>query len=384
MIKKGGGRKADAPAILSPVGVLTFGELIDSITAYGQAIVGLVPDDSTVAVAAPGAGDALPLLLGALAAGKRVLVCDVSSPQARLSDQLTQVEAGAVLVASTPTGGQFGDYRVITRQQIEAFEGERDKLRPTKAQAPAVVIPADGELVVHSQYGLVAMGVTLPAFIPDLKSQTLVAPPPLWTWEGLATTLAALMNGATVADYGLDEVAASAGIDPGAAWTMLMREQADEIAKAKHGPAVLGELAHVFVSTAYFDHRWRRALESGCRREVLPIWGTPELGPAVAAHPTWFPTDAHGIPLVNVRVVPVDPESGEVSVVPWEMLEAAEIGVESPSSMLSFVREGADEALRAGKILRTFVGASVDHVGVVNLHRPPKHARGGRLGGAAA
>ncbi|MBK5231232.1 MAG: hypothetical protein JJE27_08695, partial [Thermoleophilia bacterium] len=111
-------------------------------------------------------------------------------------------------------------------------------------------------------------------------------------------------------------------------------------------------------------------------REVLPIWGRAAFGPAVAAHPSWFPFDAHGIPLVNVRVLPVDPGSGQPSLVPWEMLEQAEIGIESPSLMTGFVRKSAADDLLTGKILRTHVSGSVDHVGVVVLHKPPKLKKG--------
>jgi hypothetical protein len=289
---------------------------------------------------------------------------------------LTQVEAGAVLTVEPEGAAEpAGDRPIITLAQLESFEGERPKLRATKAQAPAIVIASGGELVVHSQFSLAAMAVSLAAFVPELKELSLVAPPPLCNWEALAAVMAALTNGAT-AYTGTFEQAEQAGADMARSWTVLLRAQADETAASGAQADSLKRLAHLFVSTAYFDAQWRRKLEHACGREVLPLWGTPELGPAVAAHPSWFPLDAHGIPLVNVRVVPVDPGSGDVSVVPWEMLERAEIGVESPASMLSFVRAGADDELRSGKILRTRVAASVDHVGVVVLHKPPKSQRG--------
>lgn len=385
LIKRGSGRNADAPAIVSPDGTLSYAELLETITAYGQAIVDLVSDHETVAVAEREPGASLVLTISALTAGKRVVLCDLTTPPATLNQRLAECGAGAVLTAgNSAEAAAIGDFTVLTRDQLAAFDGERNKLRPTKATLPSLIIAADGEMAMHSQYSLAAMGVSFAAFIPDLKNMALVSPPPLWSWESLAATTLALTNGAPVYTAGLDEIAATADLDLANSYSMLMRDQADEMAGQKHAPAALNKLGHLFVSTAYFDAHWRRALEHSCGREVLPVWGTPELGPAVAAHPTWFPFEAHGIPLVNVRVVPVDPGSGEPSVVPWEMLERAEIGVDSPAAMVGFVREGADADLRSGKILRTFVDASVDHVGVVVLHRPPKNKQKQATGGAAA
>ncbi len=373
LIKKGGGRKPDVPAIVSPARTVSFGELLELVPACGSALAVQAPDADTVAVVDRDLGAAVVLALAAIAAGKRALICDLDADPATQELHLAEAEVDVVLTAEGATG-IAGGRPVITLSRLETFDGERPKLRAAKAPAPALIIPGNGELVVHSQFGLAAMGVSLAAFVPELKELALVAPPPLCNWESLAAVMAALMNGATVYTDELDAVEAS-GVDVSQAWSVLLREQADGIAKGGVHPDALTRLAHLFVSTAYFDVGWRRKLEHACGREVLPLWGTPELGPAVAAHPSWFPLDAHGIPLVNVRVVPVDPTSGDVSVVPWEMLERAEIGVESPAAMLSFVREGADEELRAGKILRTRIDASVDHVGVVILHKPSKSKR---------
>lgn len=379
LIKRACSRSTEESAIVWPDRVLSYGELLETVIAFGQAITGLCPGDDVLAVAEADPGEAYVLMLSALAAGKRVLVAEMTASDAELAKQLSDAGACCVLSATgAGAAGRSADMHVVQREQLSGYDGQRAKLRPTKATDPAVIIPADGELAVHSQYSIAAMAVSLLAFIPQLREMTLVAPPPLSRWESLAVMTAALTSAAPIAVSSLADLSNSGSVDVTGAYAVMLRRQADELIQAKRAPGILRSLAYLFVSTGHFRPRWRRELESLCGRAVLPIWGTAPLGPAVAAHPTWFPLDAHGIPLVNVRVVPIDPASGEVSVVPWEMLERAEIGVDSPAAMTRFVREGADAELRSGKFLRTFVGGSVDHVGVVVLHRPPKHSVGGR------
>jgi hypothetical protein len=113
--------------------------------------------------------------------------------------------------------------------------------------------------------------------------------------------------------------------------------------------------------------RWRRKLESLCAAPVFPIWGMPELGPVLAAHPTWLPPHGHGFPLVNVSLVPIEPTTGRVSIVPWEMLEQAEMGVETLSAMIGYAEPSLNAGMKSGTALRTRQIASMDHVGVVVL-----------------
>ncbi len=370
-------RGADSPAIVWSDHALSFGELLATATAYGQALVGLCSDDEVVAIAESDPGEAYVLMLGALVAGKRTLILDMTARTSVIAKQVEDTGATVALAVSAGgLSGRLGDVRVIDRRELDAYDGERGKLKSTKATDASVAIPAGDELAMHSQYSLVAMAISLTAFVPELKDLAMVAPPPLWNWESLALMTAALIGGTPVYVSSLAALGDDDSVDLTAAYTVLLRDDADQLIEGDSPPDALRKLKHLFISTDYFRPRWRRELELACGREVLPIWGTAAFGPAVAAHPSWFPLDAHGIPLVNVRVVPVDPGSGEVCLVPWEMLDRAAIGVDSPAAMTSFVREGADAGIRSGKILITEVSASVDHVGVVLLHRPPKKRRG--------
>ncbi|MBI5309416.1 MAG: hypothetical protein HZB14_00065 [Actinobacteria bacterium] len=371
---KRGCRKSEAAAIVWQDRSLTCGELLEQTAESARAIAALLPDDAVVAIVERDPGDALVLALAVMQTGKQALIADLSESDDRLARTLADSGAVVALAASDPRWPAGA--RQLTRAELDAFEGDAPKLRSVKATAAALIIPDGEELAVHSNYSLAAMSVALTAFIPELKGFSAVVGSPLWHWESLTAALCALLNGSTVFAVSRDRVLDAEGFDPDTAFTVLLRDEADELAGARELPAVLREIHYVFVSTGYFKPRWRRAIEARRGREVLPLWGRGAFGPAVAAHPTWFPFEAHGIPLVNVRVLPIDPGSGEPSLVPWEMLERAEIGVESPAQMTGYVRAGASAALLSGKIMRTHTAASVDHVGVVVLHKPPRSKAG--------
>jgi hypothetical protein len=154
---------------------------------------------------------------------------------------------------------------------------------------------------------------------------------------------------------------------PPPAYLILDQAQADWIVNGNRAPDLVRNASHVFVSVGSFVPRWRRKLESLCGAPVFPIWGVPELGPVLAAHPTWLPVHGHGFPLVNVSLIPIDPATGNVSIVPWEMLERAEMGVEALSAMIGYAEPSRNAAAKSGTALRTRQIASMDHVGVVVL-----------------
>jgi hypothetical protein len=363
--------KGDAPALIWPDRRINYGELLDTVTGLAGAIAALAKDDDVVAILERDEGEALLLMLAAMQAGKQALMADLAAGAAAVAAQVEHGGASVGLtVGEAPTETPSG-LRILNRTELDAAKDEKAKLRSVRATAPALMVPDGDHLAVHSNYSLAAMSVALTAFIPELKGMAVASPPPLWTWEGITFALCALLKGTPVFFAEFEELSGIEGFDADNSYTVIVRSKADEIADGK-APAVLKQMQYVFVSTPYFQSRWRKHLESHIGHEVLPIWGRAAFGPAVAAHPSWFPFDAHGIPLVNVRVLPVDPGSGEPSLVPWEMLDQAEIGVESPGQMTGFAEKEASDELLSGKIMRTHVPASVDHVGMVLMHKPPK------------
>lgn len=363
-------KRAEKPVLVWPDRSMTCDQVLETTAENAQRIVAMLKDDDVIAIIEPDTGEALLLALAVMQAGKRALIADLS----RSADALARDFAGAGVSVALTTGvaDAAAGVRVVTAAELAAFDGELAKLRAVKATAPALILPDGDQLAVHSNFGLAAMSVALTAFIPNLSSFATVVPTPLWRWESVTSLLNALLSGTTAYIASFDDVASIEGFNPDETYTVLLREDADRFAAGGEFPAVLRDLHYVFVSTDWFQPKWRKRIEQLRGREVLPIWGRGAFGPAVAAHPTWFPFDAHGIPLVNVRVLPVDPNSGSPSLVPWEMLDQAEIGVESPGQMTGYADAEVSSALMSGKIMRTRIAASVDHVGVVALHKPPK------------
>jgi len=347
----------------------SFEMLSERVAARAAVIRGFDPAGKTLAVAICDVGESLVCLLAGMAVGRRVLLVDPATPEERLLRYLDQ--GGVSLVVSDrnlPIAPDRGGVRVVNVADLAGpspTDAATPPGRPLRASDPAVLLP-DGEyLAVHSQSSLLAMGVGFMSFIPELRELGLAAPPPLWHWESLNAVLSALSGARPIFDGGLGDFTAE---QMATAYVVLLHEDAEALIKDPRGAGALSAAPYVFVSTGPFTTRWRRALEDIYGGPVLTLWGVPKAGPLVASHPTWSPLAAHGLPLVNVRLVPMDPATGAASVVPWEMLERAEIAVESPATMVGTLpAEHAAEVL-SGNMVRTGTIASMDHVGVVTIY----------------
>jgi hypothetical protein len=234
--------------------------------------------------------------------------------------------------------------------------------------APAVLLGAGPDMAVHSHASISAMGAALASFLPELRRLCFCWAGRVCSWEALSGVVAALQSGASASFAGPRGLRSGEHGFPDDGYAILRREDADGMLAAGSAPSILSRLRHVFVSTGAFTRRWRRRLERLLRRPVLTLWGAQEVGPVVAAHPSWVPPQAHGIPLVNVNLVPIDPASGRVSLVPWELLERAGLGVDSPAAMSGYTNPSRTGAARLGKIVRLPPLVEIDHVGVVNVH----------------
>jgi acyl-CoA synthetase (AMP-forming)/AMP-acid ligase II len=323
-----------------------------------------------VAVVEPDPGEALTLLYGAWTVGREVLL---TAPDASATDVRAQVEeAEATLVLTAGDAGAAAEgpgVRVVRKEELEGSDHEPGK--PARATDPALLVPSPAGVVVYSHFALASMASGLAAFIKELRDLSYLCVTPLCTWEALAGAIGALIRGGSVvfaspADLASQDVPApEEGL-----FSILGRADTDTLMRAGRPPAVLQAVRYAFVSTGAFKARWRRRFESFLGRPILPIWGLPEIGPAVVSHPTWYPLESHGFPLVNVSIVPIDPDTGQQSVVPWEMLTFAEIGVESLSASLGYAQADKGRDDRIGKVVRTRQVANIDHVGVVTLHGP--------------
>ena len=376
LIRRQAGIAKERLAIESGDKKLTYGELVDQALALAGGIQGLnLP--VMIAVAESDGAEAVLLTLAGLFADKQVYLFDPREPAEGYAARLKDAGVAAVLTA---TGAGEAPRRAgLPIHGKSALVGTfRENTKPKRATDPAILIASIGRTVIHSHFSLAAMWTSLAAFIPKLREMAFLCTSPVGSWEALAGIVGALLQGMPVI-FG-----SVTGLGRGDNWTLeregyaiVNRATADELLRRRAVPRVLRDLRYVFVSTGFFQPRWREQMEKLCGRPVYPIWGLPEVGPIVAPHPTWFPRKSHGFPLVNVSLVPFDSATGRVSIVPWEMLEQAEVCVETLSGMIGYAGSSGDAGMRVGKLFRTRQIASVDNVGVVTLHCPPSRVSKG-------
>ncbi|MGA7870943.1 MAG: AMP-binding protein [Candidatus Binatus sp.] len=356
----------DRPAVVSENSRLSYAELLEqSLTlAGGIQAAGL---ESTVAIADPDPVQSLLLCIAGLLAGRCVFLADPADSAERLVARLAEAKASALITSDGAAVAQGGDVRIVKKSELKGTFS--DAATAKRATEPALLIPSGRGVVAHSHFSASAMAASMAAFIPKLREISfLCTEPAIGSWEVLTGILLALSQGRPIAfgrveEFDSGELAEFAGNG----YLIIRQGQADKMLIDGWAPKLIGRAAYVFVSTGFFTPRWRRRLESLYDRPIFPLWGLPELGPLVASHPTWLPPHGHGFPLVNVSLIPIDPGSGKVSIVPWEMLDEAEVGVEALSAMVGYVETARNVGIKSGTAVRTRQVASMDHVGVVAL-----------------
>jgi hypothetical protein len=320
------------------------------------------------AVLDPDPLESLVLLLAGLFAGRQIFLPEGDDRAEQLASRIAEARIAATLTSGGP--GQFAAAGLETIRRTELSGAYNGAAGPKRAVEPAVLLSSRGGVVSHSHFSLCAMAASMAAFIPELREMAFVwSEPALGSWEALTGILLALLHGMPIVFAGLDDSSEEWSRRLGRSFYLIMRRRrADAMLVRGRAASMVAGAKYVFVSTGCFDSRWRTRLENDCGRPIFTLWGLPELGPVVAPHPTWLPPHGHGFPLVNVSLVPLDPGSGRVSIVPWEMLEQAEMGVEALSAMLGYAEAERNVGIKSGTALRTRQIASMDHVGVVVLH----------------
>jgi len=347
---------------------ITYGELLEQSLALAGGIqaAGLT---GTIAVAAPDPVESLLLCLAGLFAGRWVFLADPGDSAEQLAARVAEAKASAVITSGGVDVRPAAGVRIVARAELKGTFSDAGTAK--RATEPAVLLPTGRGLVAHSHFSLSAMAASMAAFIPRLRETPFVCTEPaIGSWEMLTGILLAFSQGLPVAFGSFDEFESGKLAEFAAnSYVIIQRSQADRMLTDESMPRLISQSPYVFVSTGFFAPRWRRRMESLCGRPIFPLWGLPEVGPVVASHPTWLPLHGHGFPLVNVSLIPIDPGSGKVSIVPWEMLEEAEVGVEALSAMVGYVEPARNVGLKAGTAVRTHQVATMDHVGVVVLQQ---------------
>jgi hypothetical protein len=358
---------------------ISYGELLEQSLSLAGGIqaAGLT---GTVAISEPDPVESLRLCLAGLFAGRHVLLPDPADSAEQLAARLAEGKASALITSDGAGPAQAAGVRMVAKSELQGTFSEAGTVK--RATETAVLLPSGRGLVAHSHFSLSAMAASMAAFIPRLREIPFVCTEPaIGSWEMLTGILLAISQGMPVVFAGFDQFDSGALADfVNDGYVIIQRSQADAMLAEGRAPRLISQSSYVFVSTGSFAARWRRRMEALCGRPIFPLWGLPELGPLVAAHPTWIPPHGHGFPLVNVSLIPIDPDSGKVSIVPWEMLEQAEVGVEALSAMVGYVEPARNVGLKTGTAVRTRQVASMDHVGVVVLQGTPFDGQGAASG----
>jgi hypothetical protein len=345
---------------------LSYQEFYAEAGKIAAGLIASVPPNSSIGVIEPASDRATTLLVAGLLAGCKVAILDAGQPE--MLAHWNASAPPAVLLTHTrgPHHREFSGTVLTTQELLECGESTQTDRRPVRWRDVAIRIPSEDVLVSHSHYGISAMVTSMTTFVPLIAELDFVHEGPLSTWDGLSGTITALISGRGV----IIDPGEWSDWDPGSAYGILTRAAANRVVETGEVPAYLPKLRLLFVKITNFDVQWRKRLEGALNRVVLPIYGAPEFGPVVAAHPTWAPAEVHGLPLVNVSIVPVDPVSGEPSEVPWNLLTQAELGIESPSNLTyasSAHLEGRVLSWKGNSVVRTGKKVVVDRLGFVRF-----------------
>lgn len=342
-------RRGREVAIVSPSGVLTYDELAAEVDKSAGALLHALGDRGTrCAIAIRDPLTALLTFLGALRARSTVCLADPSEAAKVLARQFVAFKPDLVVVddldgAASGVAAQQG-IRPVASADLSAPVGRAKPTVRIVLKAPAVAIPgAGGSLAYHSHSSMLSGALSWSTFLALADDERLLCTRPLHTWEGLYSVLPALFRGASTAlvcSGSTELVAQLERHRP--TYALLPLEEAialgaDRVAVGELRKALRG----VFVSVDRpFRVTARQRLERLLGRPVMTVYGRPDIGPALASHPSWYLEEAIGIPVTNVDVWPLNPATGRPLEVPWEAIEYAEIGVKS--SMTAVDRQPHD------------------------------------------
>jgi hypothetical protein len=328
----------NAPAIISGEQTISYQTLLDDAKILSTGLISATDLRSTVALWGLPNVDILSLFVASQLAGCKVAFIDPTLPDDMLIKQVAKLSPD-LLILDEKAGGNFPD-EIVTMSIQQLRQAKIEDGNPSERRGRwrdvAVLLPFKNGFSGHSHASVIGMIKALATYIPELEQSSFACTGPVHRWDIFAFAITALMSGKTIVIDPND----STNWIPQESYGVITRSEADVIVERGKASRIESELLLLFAIISDFDLTWRKRLENILGRVVLPLWGTPQTGPAIAAHPSWVPLEVHGLPLTNVMLLPIDPTSGQPSEVPWEMLARAELGVESPTIQ---VREQDDE-----------------------------------------
>ena len=346
---------ADRAALVSASGTLTYGVLAERARHLADCLRARVKRASRVAIVEP---DAARMLIAAFGAFDAEVLIFLS--EATPSEQALQAFQPELIIAPQAIPGAPAP--VVSFDEVEGSEGKSREGRPD-TRTPLMVLPTpDGRgEVQHSHRSLVASAVSVGRFYMLAEEITLLMLEPPTRWYTLAMMLGALQRGATLlAGWEENPPAPREWVDYAACGWDRAGRMLDEAGTAGLPKRIAAGLIAAIEGPFSASRRMRLARRLGC--DVLTLFGRSDLGPVLAAHPSWYLSDAAGIPMPNVDLRPLNPADGSPLNIGWEVVERAEIGVKSPLAPAG--------GIAVQGWLRTGIMAEVDPTGFYFLHSP--------------
>lgn len=309
--------------------------------------------------------EAVVQLLGALSAGLHVRIW----PSPATSGPTAPFEATDV--SGTPP---LTDRDQTFRHLFEGHADTSSQEPPLALRDPAVAIcanrPAGPVTVWHSHRSLFAAALALLAYYDVRRGPAWFCAQPLSSWEGLIGVIFPLLVGTKLV---LPETGESL-LDPigqqGVTHALIDLDRISACTRdakrdVKRLRGQLGSL--VLPVSGVFDVDGRRRAGRLFDCPALTLWGTAEVGPVFAAHPSWYLDESVGLPITNAHVVPVDPRSKAPVQTLWELVESALVTVRTPAAMVGYDKnDNVEDPFLDDRFITTTMGSS-DANGMIYL-----------------
>lgn len=340
---------------------LTYGELASEVEARAALVPSLLGEGQRLALVLSSRMEEALWLLAALWARCHVYPVDPSLPPSDVQRSLQRFQPDVVLVeegAWVPLLEPWQSACVLVDQLRPEGRAQR---RP--GEAFLYLAGEGGALFRFSSRALLAMAVSWSAYL-DVKGVVLQVEP-LGTWEGLCTLLSALFRASQILQADVANGRLEMLREMEAYYSVVRWDWAQYLAEG----LPRGRIGAVYLSVREPPppRQFRRLANLLYPSLALLVFGLPEIGPAVAHHPGWFLEDSIGLPITNVDLWPLNPETGEPLDLSWEALEYGEMGVKSPMVASGALPEEAWGERVRGEWIRTHRLAQSDANGFLYL-----------------
>jgi len=347
-VRRPASRAAKATALREGERALTYGELAAAVEARAATLPSLLGEGQRVAVALTSRLEEALWALAALWARCHLYPVDTSLHPTALRRSLELFQPERVILderAAVPALAPWQD-RFLSPEEVKP-EGKAQR-RP--GEGLVYLADEEGHLFRFGGRSLLSMALSWATYL-DFKSGAVLQVEPLSTWEGLCCLLPALFRGATVVQADVTDGRLSVLREGGAYYTIVRWAWGQYLADVL--PRGTVEAVYLSLREAAAPRQYRRLANLFFPSPVLLAFGLPETGPVAAHHPTWFLEDSIGLPITNVDIWPLNPETGEPLDLAWEALEYGELGVKSPMVATGSLPEEAHGQRVRGDWMRT-------------------------------